>query len=1063
MVENEERYRQFVENAREAIYVVQDGKVAFANAAAIELAQRPRERLLGTAVEDFARPEDRERVRAHHGDVLSGKVSASREEFFFRRPEDGLERWLLVSAVRIDWEGRPATLNFATDVTETRAAAEALRRSQEFLRQSQEVARVGGWRANPETDFLVWTDGVRLLLEVPPDYRPGLEEGLRFYHSEDLPAIREAVGRAYKEGLPFTLEVRVITTTGKTLWTELRGLRRVGTGREAHVLGTLQDITERKRVEEALWQSEQKYRGIFDESVAAIFIFDTEKRFVNANQAGLDLLGYSREELLRMRMRDADVAPEDVLPAHRQLFEGGRLVNYEHQLRRKDGSVVTVLNNSRPLKDAQGNVTGLLSTLVDITERKRAEQALQRSEETLSRLFDTSPAPIAVSTFPEGRILQGNDAFYRIIGYSREEVLGKTTRELGIWVDPGVRETITHAAARGENPAPIEVRGRRKDGGEFEVLLAFAPLSIEGHLHILSVGVDITERKQAERALAKAVGRYQQMLSQQYHGILVVSQDEKVEYVNERFCEMLGLEGGPSRFVGLGAAETIARVVPSYADPEAIRQRIRELVEGRHAVFGEEIRMRDGRVFLADFVPLEVNGVPSGRMWVHRDVTQERALQAQLLQAQKLDTVGQLAGGIAHDFNNLLMVFGGCASLLLKRLREGSPLRPFAEDIRQAVGRGTAITQQLLSLSRHQVGQPRPLDLNHLLGEVRKMAKHLIREHVEVVLRPSEESLWLVADHNQVLQVLMNLVVNARDAMPSGGRLRIEAFPFDLAQPDPRFPDAGPDRYAGIAVADTGCGMGPEVRARIFEPFFTTKARGKGTGLGLSIVYNIVQQARGHVHVESRVGQGSTFTLLFPRCPRPRASEGDLETNAPAPRGTETILLAEDDPKVRQVVRLILAEQGYRVVAAKDGAEAWRTFEERPSAFPIVVSDVIMPHLNGLDLIRRVRQKAPSTRLLLMSGYSDADVMQQVLTEEGVTFLPKPVDAGLLLRRIRESLGVPPVAGAKRPDASRGVRKAGRRTPRGASAPQPGSSPGGTGKRTRGHARSSRRTPRRSR
>jgi CheY-like chemotaxis protein len=429
-----------------------------------------------------------------------------------------------------------------------------------------------------------------------------------------------------------------------------------------------------------------------------------------------------------------------------------------------------------------------------------------------------------------------------------------------------------------------------------------------------------------------------------------------------------------------------------------------------------------------------------------------------------LETVGQLAAGIAHDFNNLLMVFGGCASLLLKRLPEDTPVRSLIEEIRRAVSRGSGMTQQLLSLSRQQVGHLQPLDLNLLVGEVLKMARHLVLEHVEIVTRPDPLSLWVVADHNQMLQVLMNLVVNARDAMKEGGTLRIETSPCTLDGPDLRFPGAPPGDYAIFAVADTGCGMSPEVQARIFEPFFTTKDRGKGTGLGLAIVHSIVRQSKGYLHVQSRVGEGAEFSILLPRCPVPAVHADPEKADESSLRGTETVLLAEDDSKVRTVVGRILREQGYRVVMAKDGAEAFRCFEANPSRFPILLSDVAMPRLNGLDLARKVRLMDPRVRVILMSGYSDADVMRQVLNEREISFLPKPVDADLLLRRMRESLGTPPVGESGIPLLLPGVpegerlriRRRGGRSFRAVSARPPGSSPGETGKQKHSRARSSR-------
>jgi PAS domain S-box-containing protein len=690
-------------------------------------------------------------------------------------------------------------------------------------------------------------------------------------------------------------------------------------------------------------------------------------------------------------------------------------------------------------------------------QNRAAQVSLAESEETLAKVFRTSPAAISITSSRDGRFLKANEAFYQLLGWTREEVIGKTSVELGIWAEPESRERMVRAIAVGESPAMVEARVRRKDGQVVDILLSLAPVEIEAQPCVLTVGVEITERKRSEMELR----RQSMAIEQAAEMIVITDTDGAILYANPAFEKVTGYP----RAEALGQTP---RILKSGKHDEAFyREMWQTLTRGETWAGHVTNKRKDGTLYEEECTispVLDDAGKIINYVAVKRDVTQEMALQAQLHQSQKLETVGQLAAGIAHDFNNLLMVFGGCASLLLKRLPEDTPVRSLIEEIRRAVSRGSGMTQQLLSLSRQQVGHLQPLDLNLLVGEVLKMARHLVLEHVEIVTRPDPLSLWVVADHNQMLQVLMNLVVNARDAMKEGGTLRIETSPCTLDGPDLRFPGAPPGDYAIFAVADTGCGMSPEVQARIFEPFFTTKDRGKGTGLGLAIVHSIVRQSKGYLHVQSRVGEGAEFSILLPRCPVPAVHADPEKADESSLRGTETVLLAEDDSKVRTVVGRILREQGYRVVMAKDGAEAFRCFEANPSRFPILLSDVAMPRLNGLDLARKVRLMDPRVRVILMSGYSDADVMRQVLNEREISFLPKPVDADLLLRRMRESLGTPPVGESGIPLLLPGVpegerlriRRRGGRSFRAVSARPPGSSPGETGKQKHSRARSSR-------
>jgi PAS domain S-box-containing protein len=398
----------------------------------------------------------------------------------------------------------------------------------------------------------------------------------------------------------------------------------------------------------------------------------------------------------------------------------------------------------------------------------------------------------------------------------------------------------------------------------------------------------------------------------------------------------------------------------------------------------------------------------AGSVLVFHDVTGRRRLEEQFRQSQKMEAVGRLAGGVAHDFNNLLTVITGFADVVLGRLPAGDSARELVGEIVNAGQRASGLVRQLLAFSRKSVVAPRVLDLNTVVLEMEKMLRRLIGENIELVTRPQPGLGLIKADHGQLEQVIVNLAVNARDAMPQGGRLTVETQDVELDEAHARAHEgARPGRHVLLAVSDTGHGMTAEVMARLFEPFFTTKGPGKGTGLGLATVYGIVRQGGGHVEVYSGVGLGSTFKLYFPRAEEQSPAPGPDPGPPAAPRGSETVLLAEDDTAVRALARQVLRSSGYSVLEADDGAEALRLAGEHLRPIHLLVSDLVMPGVGGRDLARRLAVLHPETKVLFMSGYTDDAVVRHGVLEAEVAFLPKPFAPSTLAQKVREVLDSP--------------------------------------------------------
>jgi signal transduction histidine kinase len=431
---------------------------------------------------------------------------------------------------------------------------------------------------------------------------------------------------------------------------------------------------------------------------------------------------------------------------------------------------------------------------------------------------------------------------------------------------------------------------------------------------------------------------------------------------------------------------------------------------------GEELAIDSLQRGATDYVLKErlARLAPAVRRAMHE--VEERAecrrLEAQFIEAQKMEVIGQLASGVAHDFNNILAVIMGYGELMAEQLDPDSPLRPFAEEILHASQRASGLTRQLLVLSRKQTVQPVVLDLNDAVKDLDKMLRRLIDENIEMTTVPGKQTGRFKADSGYVGQVLMNLVVNARDAMPKGGKLTIATENVTLDENYARaHSDAIPGDYVMLSVSDTGTGLTDEVKARMFEPFFTTKPLGKGTGLGLATCRTIVQQSGGHIGVSSELGKGATFKIYFPRVAQPLDAPVKPVQDGPLPRGTETLLVVEDEPSVRHLSRGVLESQGYEVLSASNGQDALHVARDhKGSPIRLVVTDVIMPLMGGKVMAEWLKTTYPNLKILFTSGYTDDTITHDSVLEAGVEFLPKPYTPATLARKVRELLddGSPP-------------------------------------------------------
>jgi PAS domain S-box-containing protein len=718
-----------------------------------------------------------------------------------------------------------------------------------------------------------------------------------FLAPDQVDLFREQFAKTKERGWMWDVEVTVAKKDGNHIHASFDGnigRDRNGQFRQTHCVW--RDITERKLAAEKL---EQLQKIVGAAQLAAHFgVFQWNVK-TGKNQ-------WSPETFYLYGLDPATTDPsfdvwlQTIHPDDRDRISGelrrtlaspeGRL-NIEYRL--ADG-LTWIAGSGQLYRDSEGNPDHIVGINIDITERKRMVAALRTSKEQFAKAFLSSPAVTTVSDLDDGdRLLDVNEAFEKVSGYRREEAIGRTSKELGLWADPGEYDEATKQFRAAGGLRNFEYHFRRKNGYVGTGLISAELIELEGKRCAIAATIDITDRKLAE----------------------------------------------------------------------------------------EEMRRKE---------------------------TENAALEEELRQAQKLESIGRLAGGVAHDFNNLLTVINGYSDLLIEEVKAPDPLRSYVEPIRKAGERAVSLTRQLLAFSRKQMIQPRVLDLNTTIRESAPMLQRLIGEDVALEIHLDGFLGRVKADPDQIHQVIMNLAVNARDAMPDGGKLRIETRNVELDGKGGTaiHPDIIPGSYILMTVTDTGHGMDAATRRHIFEPFFTTKETGKGTGLGLSTVYGIVRQSGGWIDVCSELGAGTAFKIYLPRIDEALVAEANA-IDTPAAGGSETILVVEDQEAVRSFTKAALKQYGYRVIEAGDGEEAIAVTVRYSGEIHLLLTDVVLPGMNGKELSGRLRLLLPNLKVLFASGYTADVIADRGVIAPGIAFLHKPFSPDQLAAKVRDVLSSP--------------------------------------------------------
>jgi two-component system cell cycle sensor histidine kinase/response regulator CckA len=550
---------------------------------------------------------------------------------------------------------------------------------------------------------------------------------------------------------------------------------------------------------------------------------------------------------------------------------------------------------------------------------------------------------------------------------------------------------------RGEQPGKVEYRVVQPNGNVRWLLAHAAPIrNAQGEVYrIAGVALDITESRETQVALSESAERYRKLTDATFDAI-VVTQDGILKEMNAGYTAMFGYT--VEELLGRPLTDLVAE-----ESREEVERRYRKNIDGTYEVLG---RRKDGKQLLLEATgrTYDIGGRPA-RITALRDMTERRTLENQFRQAQKMEAVGRLAGGVAHDFNNLLTVIMSYTDMLSEGFSAKDPRADDLNEIRKAALTASSLTRQLLAFSRQQVIEPRVVNLNDIVATSQKMLQRLIGEDVELATTLTDEPVTVLIDPGQLEQVIMNLAVNARDAMPNGGKLTIEtADPMMDAEYARDHWPSNPGKFAMLAVTDTGTGMDEGTRAQIFEPFFTTKETGQGTGLGLSTVYGIVKQSNGFIWVYSEPGFGTTFKIYLPLVDEPAAKCGGSAKLSPAPTGTETVLLAEDAAAVRVAARQILERSGYTVLEAPTGKDALIIASKRQAPIHLLLTDVVMPEMSGRELAEQFAEFRPASKVLYMSGYTNDAIVRHGILQPGIAYLQKPFSPDALARKVREVL-----------------------------------------------------------